>query len=129
MEFIRVLLVDDNATVLWGLGKLVESARPRMKLAGKARNRGEALARARERPDVIVLDLDLDGDCSLAILPELLWLSGGTVLIHTGWPERQLHEAARRLGAKGVVTKGEPAERILQAIEWVHGGRIWPSDP
>ena len=124
---IAVLLVDDNATVLWGLGKLIEGDAPRLRLLGKARGRREALLLAGDHPDVIVLDLDLDGYSSLDMLPELLRLSGGAVLIHTGLADPRLHAAALRGGAKGVVKKGEPAEVILQAIKCVHGGRIWNS--
>ena len=124
-QSIRVLLVDDNATVLWGLGKLIEGEAPRMRLAGKARGRRDALLLALERPDVIVLDLDLDGYCSVDMLPELLSLSGGAVLVHTGITDGQAHAAALQGGARGLVKKGEPAERILQAIECVHGGKRW----
>ena len=70
---IRVLLVDDHQTMLWGLDKLIEGERPRMEVAGTARNCEEALAKARQLiPDVILLDLDLGGKSALDILPALL---------------------------------------------------------
>jgi two-component system, NarL family, nitrate/nitrite response regulator NarL len=37
MSAIRVLLVEDHQTMLWGLQTLVEAERPRMEVAGTAR--------------------------------------------------------------------------------------------
>ena len=96
-----------------------------MLLVGKARGREDALLWARQRPDVILLDLDLDGYCSLDMLPDLLRISGGSVLIHTGIQDRRLHDAAMDRGALGVVGKGDPAEVILRAIECVKDRRVW----
>lgn len=123
---IRVLLVDDHQTVLWGLEKLIESERPKMEIAGKATNRDEALTAARLlEPDVILLDLDLNGENSLEFLPDLLSQGEVKVLILTGLRNAECQERAMMLGARGVVQKGEPAETILQAIERVHSGEVW----
>jgi two-component system nitrate/nitrite response regulator NarL len=123
---IRVLLVDDHQTVLWGLEKLIESEGPRMQIAGKASNRDEAMTAARQlKPDVILLDLDLHGENSLEFLPDLLLQSDSKVLILTGLRNGEYRERAMMQGARGVVQKEEPAETILQAIERVHGGELW----
>ncbi|MGH9961581.1 MAG: response regulator [Pyrinomonadaceae bacterium] len=123
---IRVLLVDDHHTVLWGLEKLIESEMPKMEIAGKASNRDEALAAARQlKPDVILLDLDLHGENSLDFLPDLLMQSDSKVLILTGLRNGEYRERAMMQGARGVVQKEEPAETILQAIERVHSGELW----
>lgn len=126
---IRVLLVDDNLTILWGLGKLIQSEWPRMSLLGKAHTVSEALLQARARPHVILLDLDLAGCSSVEILPELMHSSKGRVLIYTGMRDRRLHEDAMLLGARGVLKKGESADVILQAIDHVHAGGIWKLSP
>jgi len=123
---IRVLLVDDHKTVLWGLGKLIEAERPRMELAGKASNRIEALAiTGAARPHIILLDLDLNGSSSLEFLPDLLGDSDARVIILTGLRDPNLHERAMLEGASGVVMKEEPGEVIIRAIERVHEGEIW----
>jgi two-component system, NarL family, nitrate/nitrite response regulator NarL len=123
---IRVLLVDDHQTVLWGLEKLIESEMPRMEIAGKASNREEAMAAARRlKPDVILLDLDLHGENSLEFLPDLLMQSDSKVLILTGLRNGEYRERAMMQGARGVVQKEESAEKILQAIERVHRGELW----
>jgi two-component system, NarL family, nitrate/nitrite response regulator NarL len=121
---IRVFLVDDHRTVLWGLCKLVESAQPRMELVGFASSSSDALASAaRLRPDVILLDLDLGGDSGLELIAPLREHS--SVLVLTGMQDRAVREQAMMEGARGVIHKGEPAEVILKAIAHVHAGEPW----
>ena len=123
---IRVLLVDDHQTVLWGLSRLIEGERPRMELAGQARDRAGLFELARrERPDIILLDLDLGDENSLDFLPDLVQEIDAYVLILTGARERDLHERAVKAGASGVVLKDEPVETIVKAIEKVCGGELW----
>jgi two-component system nitrate/nitrite response regulator NarL len=123
---IRVLLVDDHRTVLWGLGKLIDSAKPRMHVVGTAVSADEALALAvAERPDVVLLDLDLGGSSGLEILSDLLGRCDAKVLILTGARDSELRERAVLQGASGMVHKAEPAEVILNAVERVAYGEVW----
>ena len=56
---IRILLVDDHRSVLWGLAKLIESAAG-LELVATCSCVDSAAAALRERqPDVVLLDLDL----------------------------------------------------------------------
>ena len=41
---IRVMLIDDHPTLLWGLEKLINAEMPRMQVMATARNAEEALA-------------------------------------------------------------------------------------
>ena len=69
---IRVLLVDDHKTMLWGLERLIEGENPRMQVIGKATNKMEVFAFLKlSKPDVVLLDLDLNGENSLDFLEEL----------------------------------------------------------
>lgn len=123
---IRIFLVDDHGTTLWGLQRLIESAAPRMQLVGTASCRAEMLARVPDaRPDVIVLDIDLGGENSLDSLPDLLQVSDAQVLILTGMRDAAMHERAVLLGARGVVQKEASAETLLHAIDKVCAGEVW----
>ncbi|NSL54723.1 response regulator transcription factor [Uliginosibacterium aquaticum] len=123
---IRVMLVDDHKAILWGLQRLVESAAPAMEVVATAASSNELLAGAkRARPHVVLLDLDLNGESSLASLPYLRQLCEARVLILTGDRHPASHRAAISAGARGVVLKDEPAEVVLQAIEHVHAGGLW----
>lgn len=126
-EPIRVLLVDDHQSILWGLVKLIEGEHPRMSIVGTASSAAEALAKAEEyQPNVVVLDIDLGmGKSGLDLLPELLKRCSAQVLVLTGLRDQVTRDQAVLRGARGVVQKEEPAEVILQAIERVHAGDVW----
>lgn len=123
---IRVFLVDDHKTTLWGLERLIDSASPQMEVAGTACNRREMLAGVVDaRPDIIVLDLDLGGENAAECLPDLLRETEAQVLILTGARDARVHEDAIMRGARGVVGKEETAEVLVRAIKKVHEGEVW----
>lgn len=123
---IRVLLIDDHRSVLWGLEKLIESQRPRMQVAGKFTNFAEAAAElAKSEVDIILLDLDLGVEHGLDLIPKLAQISKAKILILTGSRDTAMHDKAVIAGAKGVLEKESPAETILTAIERVHEGLLW----
>ena len=123
---IRLLLVEDHGIVRAGLRMLIES-QPELILVGEAANRVEALALAsREQPDVILLDLDLDGEVILDNIPALLAATNqARVVVLTGVRNPEIHRRAVRLGAVGLVLKENAAEVLLRAIAQVHAGEAW----
>lgn len=123
---IRVMLVDDHKTMLWGLERLIEGARAPMKVVGTASNFEEALTQIDSlRPDIILLDLDLGGKSSLDILPALLANGASRALILTASRDQATLDLAVVRGARGVVHKEASAEQVLKAIEKVHQGELW----
>ena len=126
MTAIRVLLVDDHRSVLWGLRKLVESAGPAFELAATAGSAAEALAAAAQhRPDVILLDLDLGEGSDVELVCRLRGACSARILILTGMRDPGLQQRAAMAGASGLVQKSEAAEVILKAIQHVHAGELW----
>ncbi|MRW94615.1 response regulator [Duganella sp. FT80W] len=120
---IRIMLVDDHKTMLWGLEKLIEGGGDDLQLVGTAHNNDSALLQGVAlKPDVIVLDLDLEGRSSIEILPQLLTDSGAKVMILSGNRDQGLLTQAVKLGARGVVSKEAPAEVVLNGIRAVHRG-------
>lgn len=123
---IKVFLVDDHKTVLWGLEQLINSAAPHMVVAGSATTCAGMFADiANDAPDVILLDLDMGGESGLDCLEKLGQQSTARVLVLTGSGDLKAHQRAVVRGARGVVHKQEPAEVILRAIEKVSDGEIW----
>jgi len=123
---IRILLVDDHQSFLWGMIKLIESDSPNMQVIGTASDIAEALAiLEREQPDLILLDIDLNGVNSLDSMPLLRNATSAMVLILTGVRDAETHERAVLAGARGVLQKEASAEMILKAIRKVHEGEIW----
>ncbi|GAB3466454.1 response regulator transcription factor [Massilia terrae] len=123
---IRVLLVEDHQTMLWGLQTLVDAERPRMEVAGTARSCPDALANAaRLAPDVILLDLDLGGVSMIEFLPELLASGLSRALVLTASHDTDLLDQAVRRGARGILHKEVAASQVLKAIEKIHRGELW----
>lgn len=123
---IRILLIDDHQSFLWGMVKLIESDGATLKVIGTAADISEALVIAqREQPDIILLDIDLNGVNSLDSMPLLREVSNAVVLILTGVRDPETQDRAILSGARGVVQKEESAEIILKAIRKVYEGEIW----
>lgn len=121
---IRVVLVDDHRAVLWGLAKLIESARPTIELAECATCHRETIAAMEKHaPNVVLLDLDLGQENGLDLIPQLR--EKAAVIILTGSRNVQLRERAVLEGARGIIEKTEPAEVILKAIRHVNAGEPW----
>jgi two-component system nitrate/nitrite response regulator NarL len=123
---IRVFVAEDHQITLWGLRRLIDSARPHMEVVGTASSRTELLNHdAAAEADVILLDLDLAGENSTDALADLRHRCPGRVLVLTGADDVDRHRTAVMKGARGVVHKSEPADVILRAIEKVDGGEVW----
>ena len=123
---IRVFLIDDHRSILWGLEKLVDSNKPAMEVVGSAASCAEALrVLDKASPDVILLDLDLGDENGLDAIPELIAKSNAKILVLTGVRDKAIHDKAVVAGARGVVAKEAPADTILTAITKTHEGQLW----
>ena len=123
---IRILLVDDHKTMLWGLERLIQAEGPGFALVGSASDGPSATALCKElAPDVVLLDLDLKGSSSLDFLPALLENPATRVVILSANRDQATLVSAVRLGARGVVGKEAPTDDMLAAIRKVHGGDLW----
>jgi two-component system, NarL family, nitrate/nitrite response regulator NarL len=127
---IRIMLVDDHKTMLWGLERLVQAEGPAFTLVATAGDAAEATALcALHRPDIVLLDLDLKGSSSLDILPALLANGTTRVVILSANRDHATLAAAVKLGARGVVGKEAPTDDVLAAVRKVHGGELWLDQP
>ena len=123
---IRVMIVDDHQTLLWGLSRLIDGEKPHMEVVGTARGCEEALSRAAElSPDIVLLDLDLDGQSGLDIVAALVANPLTRVVILTGERKPAVLDLAIHRGARGILRKDASAEQVLKAIEKVHQGELW----
>jgi two-component system, NarL family, nitrate/nitrite response regulator NarL len=123
---IRILLVDDHKSMLWGLERLIESEKQSMEVVGKASNRAETFATlTSEKPDIVLLDIDLNGENGLDFIEDILAQSTARILVLTGLQDIAVHQRAILSGASGVVLKSEKAEVILRAIKYVYAGEMW----
>ena len=125
-EPIRVFLADDHGVTLWGLHKLIQSAAPRLALAGSASSCSELLAhRALGETDLVLLDLELADGSALECVAPLVERHGLRVVLLTGDLDTAQHREAVQRGARGVVLKAQPTALILEASDRVHRGELW----
>jgi len=124
MGIIKLLLVDDHELVRTGIRHILEEASD-IEVIGEASSGDEALKNARKlEPDVVLMDVNMPGMGGIEatrrmvrLLPEVRVIAL-TVLDDDPFPAR-LNEA----GARGYLTKGCPAEEMLDAIRTVHAGQ------
>ena len=122
---IRVLLVDDQQIVLWGLEKLIDSEL-RMEVVGTATNIPDAKRFVMEKhPDIIVLNVYLnDIDC-VSHIPDFSNNGNTRVVIFTETHDKEVIDRAILSGARGVVHRKESMQTILRAIEKIYDGELW----
>ena len=122
---LRIMIVDDQLMVRAGLRKLLEDAG--IEVVAMAGNRAEAIAlAAREQPDVILIELEVDGEDALRFVPDIREAaSKARVLILTGLKKQEGHQRAVQVGAVGVVFKNQEPEVLIKAVRKVHAGEVW----
>jgi DNA-binding NarL/FixJ family response regulator len=113
---IKILVADDQPALRAALRLLLEQGGHAL-VVGEAANAGELLAPpCRPDPDTILLDWELPG----------LSPAGGLASVRRAFPTAQIvalssqpeaRRAALHAGADGFVSKGEPPERLLAALQ------------
>lgn len=116
-ETITIILADDHEIVRDGLRRIVE-AEGDMEVVAEAGDAETARRRSSGlRPTVLVLDLNMPGEPSLASLPSILEDSPGTtVVVLTMQDDPAFAREAFRLGAKAFVVKHAAGAELVDAI-------------
>jgi DNA-binding NarL/FixJ family response regulator len=114
---IRVLFVDDNILAAQALERWFGSV-PGFAFAGWAGDADRAVSRAAaEKPDVILLDLEMPGVDTIALIPRLLAILPATkVVMLSGHIRSGDIEATLRAGAAGYISKDEPTAVIRSLV-------------
>lgn len=125
-EAITVVLSDDHHVVRSGLRVLLDADR-RFRVVGEADDVGSTLERVlAERPGVLVLDLNLGGDSSLELIPELRARSPRTqIVVLTMQENPAFARAAVQAGALGYLLKDAADDELMDAIEAAAAGRSY----
>lgn len=111
----HILLVDDDETFTHVMARAMTRRGLRVTVAGSA-DEGLALAR-QDLPDYAVLDLKMDGDSGLVLLPKLLELDAEMqVVILTGYSSIATAVEAIKRGARNYLCKPADADDVLVAL-------------
>jgi DNA-binding NarL/FixJ family response regulator len=123
---IRVLMLDQHSMFREGLRRIL-ATRPEFVIVGESGCAAEALTLTEGlKPDVILLELNLDGELNTDIIPNLLSAAGSArIILLTGIAEQHIWQLAVQLGVMGIVPKTNPADVLCKALVKVHSGEVW----
>lgn len=128
----KLLIVDDEESICWGLSKLGESLGHQVRMASSAE---QALTFAEEeRPDVVVMDVRLPGIDGLTAMQGLYDRIGTVpVIVITAYGDLQTAVEAVRKGAFDYIVKPfdlNQMERVLEkAIDESQRDVLMPGEP
>ena len=114
----RILLADGESNVRYGLRVLLEE-QSEVEVAGEAADAPDLLAQVETAcPDLVLLSWELPGLTGADLLPALRSVCDELhVIVLSGRPEGR--RPALDAGANSFISKVEPPERLLAAIESV----------
>ena len=122
-----VLIVDDHPLTHGGL-RLLFAQHPRFAVVGALDRAETTSAFIRAQPvDIVLLDLNMPTVRGVDILAEIIGALDMTVIILTGEAQFGEIDYALKLGARGVVSKGDPPEEIIAACEAALAGDVYIS--
>lgn len=122
---IRTLVIDDHALVGSALCRALGTF-DGVEVVGSVTSVGEAVAALdRSRPDVALVDLRLGAELSVDRMVDLLAASPGTrLLVLTAWATEHGLDRALAAGARGLLSKEQPLEELIQGVRRVHAGEL-----
>lgn len=123
----KVLIVDDHPLTHSGL-RLLFSQDERFEVVGALDRCEVSIAFIKSQPvDLVLLDLNMPDARGVDILAEIVGSHDMTVIILTGESQFREIDYALKLGARGVVSKGDPPEEIIAACEAALAGEVYIS--
>lgn len=123
---VSVLLVDDHALLRETLSEWFRRD-SRIRQVDSAASADEALKMcAQLRPDVVLMDIDMPGRNSFEAAREMKRLSAQTRIIFvSSFCSDNFIEQALQVEAAGYITKGEPPDALMEAIEAAVTGSVY----
>jgi DNA-binding NarL/FixJ family response regulator len=120
---IRVVLVDDHELVRSGF-RLILAGQPDLQVVGEASNAEDGLRLMRgEKPDVALIDVHMPGMSGIELTERVQRADLPTrIVILTVVQDAEFPRRLLQSGALGYLTKGCPAEELLEAVRAVAAG-------
>ncbi|AMY11808.1 Nitrogen regulation protein C [Luteitalea pratensis] len=120
---LRIVLVEDHATVRAGLRLLIDS-QPDLAVVGEASNGDDAIRCAqRDGVDVVIMDLSMPGTSGLFAARALRESRPAVkVVVLTRHADQTYLQELLRAGVSGYVLKQSPHDELLHAIRAAAGG-------
>ena len=121
----RIVIADDHVVLLESLAALLET-QPDFEVVGKAVSGTEAVELTKQHhPDVLVLDLFMPDEDGFEVLRTLDRAESHVASVVLTGSESQLdYVQVVKLGARGLVLKGDKPEKLFTAIRTVANGEL-----
>ncbi len=125
----RVLIVDDHPILRQGISRLI-ARDEELVVCGEAEDAQAALRLTEEhKPNVAVVDLTLKNSNGVELIEEMARRWPDMPVLVLSMHNESFHaERAFRAGARGYVTKGEPAAKVIEGIHRVLAGEVYASE-
>lgn len=125
-EVIRVMIVENHQTILWGLHNIINAQQPLMNVVAIASSDQEATKSLIDMaPQVVVLKYQLARPADEQGLLRLCINRGCRVLLFTENFDEDMLQMTLRSGAHGLLTGNSTAQEIIKAIEKTYRGELW----
>jgi DNA-binding NarL/FixJ family response regulator len=121
----RIYMVDDHPMIRSAVATLI-SSEPDMEICGEANNASTAFTDiVALKPQVAVVDLSLKGSSGFELIKRINAFNASIGIVVLSMHDECLYGLkALAAGATGYVTKGRPAQKIVEAIRSVREGRL-----
>jgi DNA-binding NarL/FixJ family response regulator len=128
---VKILVVDDHEVLREGIRSIIKRARPQWEICGEAANGQEGVdAASRLNPDIVLLDITMPGMSGLEAASRISRMGlTSKILIFTMHESGELANDARRVGARGLVTKSDAGRDLIRAIEALLSGGTFFGHP
>jgi DNA-binding NarL/FixJ family response regulator len=124
-KLIKVQIIDRQQIALWGIDQLIKQD-GRFHVCATATNSEDALKLAiSTKPDVIILDPELGDEDGIDLISSLIKKTKAKVIVYTSSQNPMVLDQCVVKGARGVISKTEPVDALLKAIEKIHLGELW----
>ncbi len=123
---LRILIADDHAMMRGTLAKWLEGV-DNVQIVGAVSNADDALGVAiREHPDIVLMDIDMPGlGCFSAARSITTQCPETSIIFVSAFYHDRYIEQALAVEAAGYVTKSEPPDRLVDAIQTVAAGGVY----
>jgi DNA-binding NarL/FixJ family response regulator len=125
----RIFLADDHPLVREWLTNLIQQ-QPDLTVSGETESAPSALsAVAAAQPDLVIADINLKNSSGIELIKDLKALHPDIPVLVLSMHDESLYaERVFRAGARGYVNKRETAQKVVEAIRRVLGGKLYVSE-
>ena len=123
----KILIVDDHQLTHAGI-KSILSTHSKYQISGILSEGAQVIPYVKsEAIDIVLLDMNLPDVSGTSLLPELVGILDMTTIIITGESSASEMNFALIMGARAIVSKGDPAHFVIDALNKVILGETYLS--